>query len=330
MLQLKQERGVIKLHHIHFLHSLQSEMASDNDEKQILLIERLKQALQKGDWRGNRACLTMRNRDCYLRLVTLPPMSRHELKKALYWEVKKHFPLEPEEAVISYVPATCDYHTNGPVQKFLLAACREKTADTYTRLAVQAGLNPVSLEAPPTAVLRSIKSMPGSALKDNQAFNLFIDCGFNTTSLLLTQNGSLLFHRMLYYGVKSFLRTGDKSSKNDLKSALHDLYKKGSLSDKGIIETAVKLKRVVTESLQYWSEQDKANLLSPVSFKVGGGGMLIPGLVSFLEQELGLKAEIYNPISATGGDRVNSTGLSYQHGILFHAAHGLALRGWLK
>lgn len=274
----------------------------------------------------------MDSRACYMRMLTLPPLKKRELKQALFWEARKHLPFNPEDAVISYLPVDTKPNLEGQAQRYLLAATLKETANLYTGLALQAGFKPVSLEPPATAWLRFISGRPPLTDMKAAACRLHIDCGYSTTTLLLTVNGRYSYHRFLHLGIYHFCRAASPGKISDLNEALRIVYDRRSLPEKGLLAEAEKLARGIGESLAYWSDLNRDIQLKPGTMELSGGGLLIPGLVSYLQHNLGLKPHFFDPFRANGthpgeqipghrGDRLD---------LLFATAHGLALRGWLR
>lgn len=293
-----------------------------------LLIKPLQRAIRTKQWRGRKVCLTMDSRACYMRMLTLPALKKGELKQAIFWEACKHLPFKPEDAVISYMPVDLNPDR---VQKYLLAATLKETANQYTNLALQAGFKPLSLEPPATAWLRSIAGYPILTGIKAADCRLYLDCGYSTTTLLMTVNGSYSYHRFLHPGIYHFCRAANPGGKSELSEALRLVYDRRSLSEKGLLAEAEKLVHGVVESLAYWSDLNREDSLKPEAMALSGGGLLIPGLASFLQQNLELELSFFDPFRTKGAQHLEQKSGSRGELIpLFATAHGLAIRGWLR
>lgn len=332
MLQLKQQRGRCFVHdQCHFPTPLKAAQGKHVIEPQQLL-EQLRQAKHKHQWRGNRACLSMDNRTCYTRTVSLPPLKTRDLKAAVLWEAGNLFSFEIEEAVVSWMWIGTESNRGRRIDRYLIAAARKETADFYTGLVQKAGFNPVSLEMPLTALLRSINFRQPLSNTETGKHALFIDCGCNSTLLMLASVGRYCFHRVLNLGAGHFYRAIASDRKGDLKAALRLVYSRGTLAEKGLLAEASRLARGISETLAYWSDLSQNEPVNPAVLDVSGGGILIPGLTAYLHQELGLKSRLYNPVhdlAPARNEQLTGSKNGYQDTI-FSAAHGLALRGWLK
>lgn len=274
----------------------------------------------------------MDSRACYTRVLTLPPLKNRELKKALLWEAEKNLPFRIEDAVISSMSLDTEPTRGRPAYSYLLAAVLKETADRYAGLAQKAGFNPVSLEIPLTAWLRSLSACPANEKPGAKDYRLFIDCGYSSTLLLLTAGRSYCFHRILRHGIKNFCRIAGPGTEAGMGAALRLVFNRGNLSEKNLLDEAARLARGISASLAYWSDLSMEGPLSPVSLELSGGGMLIPGLPSYLQQELGLKARFYDFYRDLNYNQKGSgPGPVFEHrDVLYSAAHGLVLRGWLK
>lgn len=335
MLQLKQQRGNFHVHDkCHFPMPLEttpnSLIASTADPH--LLLEQLRQAKHNCNWRGNRACLSMDSRACYTRAISLPPLRTRELKEAVRWEVRKNFPFEIDNAVVSWAVLGNGSGPEQPGRRYLIASVQKTTADFYTAVAQKAGFKPVSLEIPLTALLRSVKLRPKGPDPDASKYQLLVDCGFSSTLVLLTVKGTYCFHRVLNLGAGHFYRAATGGKKGDLKAALRLVHSRASLAEKGLMVEASRLARAISETLAYWSSLSHNDPVNPAVMEVSGGGILIPGLASYLYKELGLKPRLYNPVHLINSVRVeNGTGSGNGfRETLYTTAHGLTLRGWLK
>lgn len=331
MLQLEQRHGGLRLYGKYQFMPPPGAICSRGIVGQDLVLEQLRQAGQKKQWRSTLACLAMDSQSCYLRTAILPDLKSRELNKALFWEVKKNFPFDADEAVMSYMPIDRDPGPGKTVRKYLLAAALKETADSYTGLVVKAGFTPVSLEIPLTAILRTISSfhlVPEEREPASTGYRLLVDCGYSTTQLLLIKNSRLCFYRLLHLGIKSFCRLTEPGQNGNISAALRLVYSKLALDKKGLVPVAAKLARDVSESLDYWSDLIKTGPITPVSIEVCGGGILIPGLAAYLWRELGYKPELFRPFQDIdpGGPEDNCS----HHGAFYTAACGLALRGWIR
>ncbi len=331
MLQLKQKRGKIISHQLCHFPSPPGVMDNSDSYKDALLVKNLKKSLNDNNWQGKRACLTLDNKACYLRLITLPAMNKRELKQAVHWEASNCFPLDPDDAVISYM--SLDNNTRGKPEassRYLLAAALKETANRYTDLALQSGLYPLSLETPATALLRSIASRFNLENTCSENFHFYIDLGYSSTLLLLIRNGGYCFHRTLQQGVKNISKNIAAKTGSDYKTALRLVFEKGLYHEKSLAAEIKYLTRSINDSLAYWSDLNGTAPIAPATLTVSGGGSLIAGLSSFLQQSFGIKPGRAVSFQNFFYGPAKKDLKAQEQAALFSVAHGLTLRGWLK
>ncbi len=331
MLQLKQKRGKITSHQLCHFPSPPGIMANSDNLKDALVVKNLKKALNDHNWQGKKACLTIDSKVCYLRLITLPVMNKRELKQAVHWEACNCFPVDPDKAVISYM--SLDSNTKSKPEatsRYLIAAALKETANRYTDLALQAGLNPLSLEAPSTAFLRSIASRFNLGNNCSEDFHFYIDLGYSSTLLLLIRNGGYCFHRTLQQGIKNISKNIAAKTGSDYKTALRLVFEKGLYHEKNLAAEMENLTRSINDSLAYWSDLNGTTPIAPATLTVSGGGSLIAGLFSHLQQKFGIKPTCDAPFQNFFYGPAKKELKTQKQAALFSVAHGLALRGWLK
>ena len=330
MLQLKQIRGKIYLYQKCLFSTPEGALENGKITNSSSLLEQLQQAKQKFRWHGNRVSLCLDNRAFYMHTVVMPLLKSGELERAMHWEAKKHFPLALDEAVISYQYTADKTHKGNPAREYLLAAVAKRTADQYTELAVRAGFNPISLETVTPVLLRSTFHSVNTNSTDHSNYRLIVDLGNKCSNLLLVDNKGYCYHRSLNMGIVNFCEAVHSVKAGSPVAALKRTFSTGSLTEKGLHNIAGKLARSINESLEYWSGHNSKHELDLNTIEVSGGGIFIPGLASFLQNELGLKLKLYNPFRLFNSSRDEQNVSGDYRGVLFSLAHGLALRGWLR
>lgn len=330
MLQLQQSRTKTVLFQESFLPTPEGAIVNGIIKEPSLLASHLKQVKEEQAWHGNRVSLCLDSRACYMRTVAMPDMKKNELRQAMRWEAKKHFPLAADEAVISFQQTGCSPRDSGTAREYLLAAAPRDRVEQYTQLALEAGFVLLALEVAPTALLRSVTGSGENYFTDQASHRLVIDCGNSTTELLLLDRNGYCFHRRLNIGITTFCRAAMAANEGDREAALRRTFSRADLSEKGLSHIASRLARGISESLDYWAEQDGHGKITLSAIEAGGGGIFIPGLASYLQHQLRQKFVIYNPLFKISPVSEPQTAASGQRGALFAVAHGLALRGWIQ
>ncbi len=333
MLQLSRKNGQLLLRRKYLFPTPEGTFTSGLITETAALIEKLKKTKKDCNWHGRRAVLNLDNRGCFMTLVDMPPLSERELDQALRLEAENRFPLDPDKAVISYIQTEEFREKDRTGQKYLLAATAKQNADLYCDIALRAGFNPCALETATTALHRSTMHSTLSGAAGPEGLQVIINIGCKTSTLLFSCGKTYLFHRFLNSGIATFIQALlDRVSGTEY-AARKLLFARGSLSAKGLLDTAGKLSRELKQTINYFFETSGLSFTKdPLTVYIGGGGIFIPGLGKFLQNELQRKIHIYDPLRLlpdNGEKRLSAVNNKYE-GLLFPVAHGLALRGWFK
>ncbi len=336
VLQLKHSGGQVSIHEKVIFTTPPGAFINGKPANWEKLTEQLKRVRKQFNWSGLKVNLCLNNRASYMRTVIMPPLRKNQLIKAMHREAEKHFPLNIEEAVVSFVSTGPGRAGNGqPVREYLLAAVEKKVADAYCNLLAEAGFIPVGIETAPPALLRSLEhSISNKNPRISPApeqIRLLLDIGYRSAILIHLSNNYYRFHRILDIGLNHFVQALQvtQNSKTSGPSE-RDIFSKTSLEEKGLLEPAGKLARSIAQSLEYWFEKEGLTEADYPPLEVSGGGIFIPGLPVYLKSELAMNLILHNSLRTIKGTLNPKTRLRNQEGAFFNFAHGLALRGWIK
>ena len=333
MIQLRNSRGRLELS----IRAITPTPVDSIEEGNIInpkpLIRVLKQLKQKYSWHNNRINLCLGSQAFFIRRVKLPPLTDMEKTKAMRWEIERHFPLTAKEAVFDY----CPVENNNPdpsAREYLLTAALKENADSYADLVESAGFRLQALEILPLSLFRSLlnrkKANQSQTAKNNAPCRVLLDIGFKDSSILITKGSEYQLYRSLKTGIDHFCQATAKGDCTDYLKAHRKVYTKGSLDERGLTKTADQLTSKIIQSLNYWAEDSSPSEFELHSMDICGGGAFIPGLAAYLEQKLSIKPRLYNPLSSFTGSSLSGQPETYREEAFFSAAHGLAMRGWIK
>ncbi len=296
------------------------------------LIKELHLIKKDFNWQGKEVCLSLSNRSCHLRKVTMPTVPGRELPRAMQLAAETHFPHNYHSLVTGFCSTAAPNHhleTEDKPVEYLLAAVEKEISDSYSKLVLEAGFYPAAIEAAPAALLRSLGHNQLLNHRQPHGRRFLLDCGYQSTTLYMFSEGSYRFHRCFNIGMEHFkkaLRHPDQSAGSKINREKL-LFQKASLQEKGLAELADKLSRHINESLDYFLEKEGLKEKQPPSLEVCGGSIFIPGLAIYLKHSLNIKLGLYDSLKAS--TRKHQDTNPYE-GPLFHLAHGLALRGWIN
>ncbi len=329
ILQLKQHRGRIAIHHrVAFQPSTAySRQEPGNERKEI--IEKLNRCRLESGFRGNRVNLCLSGRDCYMKTLVMPPMKPKELKKALHLEAEKLFPLKAEEAVINYCDNGTANYNGQETRELLLVATTRNKADYYTNLALEAGFDPVSLETEPLSLLRSLYYRSPRSLKINKP-RLLLEIGAGASTLILLAGGLYRHHRVLGPGINSIYHpVASRAEGSVIPAGRRVSGENREIRKRPVEKAAAQLVRSIEETLEYWAVQGEQDRLKLTSLELCGGGVFIPGLASYLQEKLHLKLCLHDPLRQLAGSSDHAQAADHS-GVVYATAHGLALGGWIR
>lgn len=294
------------------------------------LSETLKEAIQKTNCFQNRVQLCLHSQAVTLRRITLPLLSPPEIARAMRWETEKQLPLSPEESVFDYAYLDRRNERGNTVLDFVLAAVPKAVTEGCAEAALRAGLYPEAIESAPFALRRAVDWCGAIRPHPLRETLLVVHIGAENSDLLVLHQGRYRFYRPLNLGVSHFAREAAISRLSPAESQTL-LGSAETLLARGLTETALKLARQIARSLEFYAyETDYPEKQCRAALLCGGGAM-IPGLDTFLTNELALETIRFDPLSppffkAGGGNSRTDAA----DGPLYAAALGLALRGWAR
>lgn len=344
MVQLHRQRGIISVSN-GFI-SRTPEGAFNNGElvNPDLPARKIKSVLDQYSWQGNIINISLNPQSFYYRTVRMPRLEKEALRKAMYWEALQNFPLNEGEIVFDYclLDSSTGYD-NKPVE-YILAAAGSKTAELYTRISDQVGLNCCALEIEPLALFRSFKAAqagsvcysPNNTLDKNKRNKpkILIHIGFQNTTLLITGINRLLFYRNIKIGTANFIRAVQEIQECSARDAEKIIFNRqasaGNNLEKVLQDPGKQLSLKIEQGINLWLDHSGQADPGLDNLQFCGGGAFIPGLVKVISGQLQLKHTLYNPLVKIGDDIKNSDNKAYRNRekLFFPVAHGLALRGW--
>jgi len=122
--------------------------------KKEVLIAKLKLVRTKLNIHGKKVNTALSPSVCSMRLVKLPPLTAKEIRKAMNWEVEKHFSLSPSEAIYDYCPARLNpVAVNGQTDYILAAVSRGIVPKSLPKLCQAAFMPCANMGWPPQAFM---------------------------------------------------------------------------------------------------------------------------------------------------------------------------------
>lgn len=148
-----------------------------------------------GRFRSKDVVLGMGNQRVLSRDLTVPRAPLAQIRESLPFQVQDMLPVPVGDAILDFYPTSEGIGEGGPVVHGLLVAAIKDAVLANVRAAELAGLNPVGVDLIPFALTRVLAPrVPGAGTV------AIVDCGGNTTSVVIAHDGVPRFVRIIPTG----------------------------------------------------------------------------------------------------------------------------------
>lgn len=148
-----------------------------------------------GRFRTKDVVLGMGNQRVLSRDLTVPRAPLAQIRESLPFQVQDMLPVPVGDAILDFYPISEDVSDGGPVVHGLLVAAIKDAVLANVRAAELAGLNPVGVDLIPFALTRVLAPRVAGA-----GTVAIVDCGGNTTSVVIAHDGVPRFVRIIPTG----------------------------------------------------------------------------------------------------------------------------------
>lgn len=200
-----------------------------------------------------------------VRQISFPKMPPRQLAQAMEFEARKHMPYDPARMLLRYQVLAED-RKSSTCQVLLVAVARDALRE-HQALLKRLGLEPYAIEVSPLA-LANVSLLAAAEAEETM---VVMDMGFCGTLITIHRRQGMFFSRYIPWNVG--LEGGEV---------------KGEF---GLEELVVEIRR----SLAYYD-----NVTGRMGFSrvmLAGGGAMLQGVSSLLQEKLGLPVEPLNPLA---------------------------------
>lgn len=277
-----------------------------------------------------------------MRVVSVPPMPKAELKEAIKLESRSYFPFSLEGALVEYEMLGVVDDQGIKKMRLAVATAPRETAEGALALLMKAGIKPAAIFPAAWAFHKLAEAVPSP----EDQIRCWVDIGERQTELIILKGSRLIFSRKIPVGGRDFTQT--------MTVALHSERGKTELS----LEEAEEIKREVgipagqgepqwlrekisstqlvsmlrspleqlageiDRSFNYYTEETGGSKID-ILYLFGGGGSL-KGLAEALSEKLGMEVKTGNPLE--GLKKIEAQFLIPEEGLQpFAAALGATL-----
>lgn len=256
----------------------------------------------------------------FTRVVKFPLLTEEEVASAVKWEAEQYIPIPIKEAVIQY--SIIERNETTAETFVLLVAAPRPIVEKYVKVIRLAGLTPVSAETELTALARS--------LSPDNGISLLLDLGSSATDMSIIKNTRIVFTRSIPVAGDAFTRAVSQGLGINITQA--EEYKKTYGLSSTQLEGKVKLslepvfRMVIDEikkAISFYQSEEKGE--TPTSVIITGGASVMPDIVPFLTENLGIETVVGNPFAKLSLDPETAKGLA-PYTSIYGTAIGLAMR----
>lgn len=155
----------------------------------------LKHLWTSGGFKSKNVVLGMGNPKVLVRDLTVPKLSKKEIRESLPFTVQDMLPVPVAEALLDFYPVSEGVGEHGPVVNGLLVAAVKDAVNANLTAVQLAGLTPTDMDLIPFALNRLLKRSANGA-----GTVALVDVGANTTNVVITTDGVPQFVRIIPSG----------------------------------------------------------------------------------------------------------------------------------
>jgi len=264
----------------------------------------------------------------FMRVIKFPSMNEKELKTAVKYEAEQFLPIPADQINLSYKMLDPDFTEKDKVNVQVVAAVKD-VLENYVSIAKKANLVVKAMEPETIALGRVLGDRPQMPMG-----TMILKVGYSGTLIIVAYGGYVRFTRAIPFGGEALTKALQQGLTLELPQA--EEYKKvygldkfqadGKVYDilKPIIDDLIM--EVKRATVFFTKHNPSANIKRVI---VSGGTALMPGLISYLANNLDLEVQLANPLK----DLMFSPKLEKQKAFLiehspgYATAVGLALKG---
>jgi type IV pilus assembly protein PilM len=275
------------------------------------------EVLSKGRFRSKSVVTSVSGQAVVVRYITMVQMTDSELQQAIRFESDKYLPFESEDVQIDCQRLNRKPHGAGDPtgsgaqdqMSVVIAACKKSAIEERVREVTGHGLSPMAVDVDVFALANAweLCGLSEAAVEGTDRAIALVDVGSSTTSINVLCGGETCFSREISIGGQDM--TQAIARRLGVENSEAEAIKRDPTGREAEVSRAIQpvLEDMVSElslSLDYVENREG---LGVEEILLSGGGVLAPGVVSFLEQATQRTTRTWNPLE---GLRVADSRLS--------------------
>lgn len=274
----------------------------------------LKQLWQKAKFSTRKVAIGVANQRVVVRQVEVPWLPERELRKSLGFQVGEFIPMPIDQAVLDFDAVEEITTDDGRrMLRILLVAANKDMISTAVDVVARAGLEAVSVDLTPFAMIRSLGG--SSAFGLGNEGEAIVDVGADVTNIVVHSQGVPRFVRVLMLGGDDLTdaiaeRLGvdhgtAEKNKLQMKLASDAMFADAHPGSRALESAAGQWVEELRQSLDYYSAQEGSVRIRRVILT--GGGSQLDGLPQRLATAIRLPVVLASPLHSL---KVGKTGLN--------------------
>ncbi len=309
----------------------------------------LEQFLSRNQIRGDQIAISVPGQTGLARFVKLPPVEAKKIPDIVRFEAKQQIPFPLEEVVWDWQTIGVGGQTGGFVENEIglfamkrdmvnryLQAFRDVNVEVhYVQMAPLALCNFVTYDVLEKAVEADAAKKPAEGEEEEETTGgqpcvVSLDIGADSTNLVVTDGGKIIWQRPIPIGGNHFTRALTKDLKLTFAKAEH--LKRNATKAEDPKKIFQSMKPVFTDfvgelqrSLGFFTNTHRnARVVKILGL---GNAFRLPGLQKFISQSLGQELDKLQSFHRLKGDEVVKSPVYSENVLSFGVAYGLALQG---
>ncbi len=267
----------------------------------------VRQLFEQNQFKSKRVATGVSGQSTVVRYVPMVPMSDSELRQAIHFEVDKYLPFDVDEVVMdcqamrSNSTSQADSSSSSEASMtVLLAACRRELVQEQIETVQGRGLTPIAVDLDLFAIANAWElcgsaEAEGDSSPEGRAIAL-IDVGASRTSINVVRGGESCFSREI--NIAGGDMTQAIARRLGVESCEAEALKRQSETLGSDVESAIApvLEDLASELLLSIDYVEHHESVQVEELLLSGGGILVPGVTSYIGQTTSRPARAWNPL----------------------------------
>ncbi|MBP6006042.1 type IV pilus assembly protein PilM [Candidatus Saccharibacteria bacterium] len=266
-------------------------IASDTPESKREIAKLIVKLAKDSQVTSNNVIASLPNSIVSANIIRAPKLKKQELDQSIKFQAEKYIPIPIDQAKIDW--ADLGETPDGKEVEVLLVAAPLEKANKYLEILQLAGLELLALEINPLAHIRCFSSVKNSRY-------CIVDLGMSETGITIVDNHIPKLIRSVNIGIRNLVANLAENLNLPPDQANGYLWRLGigqsqmqSQIFSSIQQQTDTVIQEISRSINFYNNQVGADTVKKLIFT--GGGISVPGLVSYYSGNLKIPAEYGNP-----------------------------------